>query len=141
MANLMNLGPCRAISFPIVGTALCGTTGFQSPADDYQEERIDLSKELVTNKANTFCWRLSGRSFEEFGIPDGSIGVFDYSLKPQVNNVVLVRLHDVVTLKIVRRINGVLSLTSGTSGYPIIPINTDEGVQIYGVLKHYVVSI
>ena len=73
-------------------------------------------------------------------IPDGSIGIFDYSLKPQVGKVVLVRLGDVYTLKIVRRIEGKLYLTSGCKGYPVIPIDEDEGVEIKGVLKQHVVE-
>lgn len=131
----------ETVLMPIVGVAFCGTTGFQSPADDYLEERIDLAKELVTNRPSTFCWKLRGQSFLKMGIPDGAIGVFDYSLKPQPGNVVLVRLHDTMNVKIIKNIGGRYYLVSANDGYPVIPINEEEGVQIFGVLKHFVVSL
>ena len=138
---LIPFGNGETVSMPVVGIAYCGTTGFQSPADDYIEERIDLAKELVTNRPSTFCWRLGGQSFVKMGIPDGAIGVFDYSLKPQPGDVVLLRLHDVITVKIVKSINGRYCLTSASDGYPVIPINEEEGVQIFGVLIDYVVQV
>lgn len=138
--TLQSLGPTRTVSMPIIGAVLAGTTGFQSPADDYLDDRIDLAKELVTTKANTFCWRVSGRSFEKVGIIDGSIVVIDYSLRPRANDIVLAKLGDVVTLKIIRMINGKPHLASASDGYPIIAINEEEGIHVYGVLKHCVLS-
>ena len=125
---------------PVVGVVFAGTTGFQSPADDYLEDRIDLAKELVTTKANTFCWRVSGESFREAGVQDGSIVVIDYSQTPKVNDIVMVKLGDVVTLKRIRSIGGRLHLTSATPGYPVIPIDSEEGVHVFGVLKHCVIT-
>lgn len=135
-----HIGQRGTISLPIIGVAYAGTTGFQSPADDYLEDRIDLARELVTTKANHFCWRVSGDSFRTAGVLDGSIVVIDYSMTPKVNDIVLVKLGDIVTLKRIRAINGRLHLTSATPGYPVIPIDSDEGVQVFGVLKHCVLS-
>ncbi len=37
-------------------------TGFPSPAEGYEEERIDLADILITNKASTYCVRVKGNS-------------------------------------------------------------------------------
>ncbi len=134
------VGNHGTITMPIVGVALAGTTGFQSPADDYLDDRIDLAKELVTTKANTFCWRVSGDSFLKAGIPSGAIVVIDYSRVPRMGDIVLVKLGDVVTLKYIRCINGQRCLTSASDGYPVIPIDKDEGIHVFGVLQHCVIS-
>ena len=127
-------------SLPIVGTVFAGTTGFQSPADDYIDERIDLAKELITTHPNTFCWRVCGDSFREVGVLDGSVAVIDYSKTPKSGDIVMVKLGDVVTLKIIKLVNGSRYLASATRGYPIIPIDAEEGVHVYGVLKHCLIS-
>ena len=138
--ELTLIGCTGLFSMPVMGSVLAGTTGFQSPADDYLEDRIDLAKELVTTKANTFCWRVSGSSFEKVGIKDGAIVVIDYSRSPKANDIVLAKLGDVVTLKIIKMVRGRPCLISASDGYPIVPINEEEGVQVFGVLKHCVLS-
>lgn len=45
------------LSLPVMGRAMAGTTRFQSPADDYQEDRINLARELVTTIPSVFCMR------------------------------------------------------------------------------------
>ena len=111
-----------------------GTTGFQSPADDYAEERVDLASELVTTKANTFCRRVVGSSWEPLGISNGDIAVFDYSKTPKVGSKVLARVGDLDMMKIVRRVGGKLFLTAPDATVQSIAIDEDEGVQILGVL-------
>ena len=138
--QLTPMGRTALVSMPIVGGVLAGTTGFQSPADDYLEDRIDLARELVTTKASTFCWRVTGDSFRDSGIFDGSIVVIDYSRTPKVGDIVLAKLGDGVTLKRLRMVHGQTCLTSDTRGYPVFPIDSNEGVLIFGVLKHSVLS-
>ncbi len=139
-AELTLIGHTELFSMPIVGGVLAGTTGFQSPADDYLEDRIDLARELITTKASTFCWRVAGDSFRDSGIFDGSIVVIDYSRSPKVGDIVLAKLGDSVVLKRLRMVHGQTCLTSDTRGYPVFPIDANEGVQIFGVLKHSVLS-
>ncbi|MFZ4542005.1 MAG: LexA family protein [Rickettsiales bacterium] len=135
-----DIGRNGLISFPISGDVLAGTTGFQSPADDYVEDRIDLAKELITNKANVFCWRVTGQSFSKRNIPHGSIAVIDYALKPQPEDIVMVRLADVNVLKIIVCQGGKRFLAAADETYPLIPIDEDEGIHVYGVLIHCVIS-
>ena len=128
------------ISFPITGIVMAGNTGFASPADDYLDERIDLAKELVTNKANIFCWRVCGESFTKVHITHNAIVVFDYSLKAKAGNIVLVRLGDIMSLKIIKMIRGRPHLISASDGYPVIEVNLEDGVEVFGVLKHCIQS-
>jgi DNA polymerase V len=128
------IGQKGFVSFPIQGAAFAGTTGFQSPADDYSEDRIDLASELVTTKANTFCRRVVGSSWEPLGISNGDIAVFDYSKTPKVGSKVLARVADMDMMKIVKRVNGKFYLTAPDQSVKMIPVDEDDGVQILGVL-------
>ncbi len=56
---------------------LVGTTGFQSPADDYEQSRIDLAKELATTIASVLYIRVEGGSTRDDGINDDDIVVCD----------------------------------------------------------------
>ncbi|MBV8800891.1 MAG: peptidase [Alphaproteobacteria bacterium] len=116
------------------GFVFAGTTGFQSPADDYAEDRIDLAAELVTTKANTFCRRVVGTSWQPMGVSDGDIAVFDYSKTPKVGSMVLARVGGLDMMKIVRRIDGKLFLTAPDQQVKALPVDEEQGVQILGVL-------
>jgi len=129
-----DIGRAGFLRFPVEGLVFAGTTGFQSPADDYAEERVDLASELVTTKANTFCRRVAGSSWEPLGISNGDIAVFDYSKTPKVGSKVLARVGDLDMMKIVRRVGGKLFLTAPDATVQSIAIDEDEGVQILGVL-------
>lgn len=47
--------------------------GFPSPAQDFVECQLDISKKLIKNPASTFLVRAKGNSMIEKGIQDGDI--------------------------------------------------------------------
>ena len=73
--------------------------GFPSPADDYIDERIDLSRLLVRNPAATFLWRVSGSSMKDAGIYDRDILVVDRSLTPKHGDIVVAIVNGERSLK------------------------------------------
>jgi len=53
------------------------TSGFPSPAEDYEEERIDLNRELIPSPLSTFFMRARGNAMGQDGILDGDLLVVD----------------------------------------------------------------
>ncbi|WP_276166476.1 S24 family peptidase [Zobellia alginiliquefaciens] len=73
-------------------------TGFSSPATHYQEPRIDLNEELVTNSSSTFFIRVEGDSFQEFDIDESDVLIVDKSLSPKMNKLILATVDDTFTI-------------------------------------------
>jgi DNA polymerase V len=57
-------------------------SGFQSPAADYLEGRLDLAEKLVVDPHSTFYFQMQGDAMISFGISDADLLVIDRSLKP-----------------------------------------------------------
>ena len=65
---------------------VCGwlvPAGFPSPAADHTEERIDLNKQLIRNKAATYIFRVKGDSMTGVGIYEGDALLVDRSMDPK----------------------------------------------------------
>ena len=59
---------------------VCGwqvPAGFPSPAADHTEERIDLNKQLIRNKAAMYIFRVKGDSMTGVGIYEGDALLVD----------------------------------------------------------------
>lgn len=56
--------------------------GFPSPAEDYLENPLDLTRYLVRHPAATFLMRMTGEALRADGIEPGDVLVVDRSLSP-----------------------------------------------------------
>jgi DNA polymerase V len=68
---------------------LSAHAGFPSPAEDYFEEPLDLTAQLVRNPAATFYMRVRGNCMAAAGIAEGDLLVVDRSLEPQDGSIVV----------------------------------------------------
>jgi len=82
---------------PLMLHGLCA--GFPSPADDYIEESIDLTKLLIRNPPATFLWKVDGNSMRDAGIFHGDLIVVDRSLSPVDGDIVVATVHGERSLK------------------------------------------
>jgi len=57
-------------------------SGFQSPAADYLEGRLDLAEKLVVDLHSTFYFQMQGGAMMSYGISNGDLLVIDRSLQP-----------------------------------------------------------
>ena len=73
--------------------------GFPSPAQDYYDGPIDLTEQLVKDKAATFIVRVVGDSMEQAGVSDGDELLVDRSLVPRHGDVVVAVLDGELTVK------------------------------------------
>lgn len=63
--------------------------GFPSPAEDFEDDAIDLHRMLVRNPAATFLYRASGWSMLHAGICDGDVLVVDRSVAVKDGDIVV----------------------------------------------------
>lgn len=63
--------------------------GFPSPAEDFEDERIDLNRLLVLNPPATFFYRAKGWSMLQAGICDGDVLIVDRSVRARHGDVVV----------------------------------------------------
>ncbi|MBO9741454.1 translesion error-prone DNA polymerase V autoproteolytic subunit [Xanthomonas axonopodis pv. begoniae] len=63
--------------------------GFPSPAEDFQDDELDLNQVLIRNPPATFLYRAEGWSMLLAGVCDGDILVVDRSVRPIHGDMVL----------------------------------------------------
>src|SRR5690348_12761638 len=63
--------------------------GFPNAAEDRAGRRLDFNTLLVQHPSSTYCFRVSGKAYEEQGIFDGDIAVIDRALSPRSLDLVL----------------------------------------------------
>ena len=85
------------ITVPLFLHGLCA--GFPSPADDFLDEAIDLTRLLVKNPPATFLWKVDGNSMIDAGIYHGDLLVVDRSLTPRHRDIVVATVHGERSLK------------------------------------------
>ena len=121
------------------------TTGFASPAQDYEQERLDLNKKLVTNVSATFFYYVgkSDDSMLDDGIMPGGLLIVDRSKESKSGrNVVAIVDGEYVVKRLFKR-NGIYELRSMNKlkNYSSIQFNEGTTLEIEGVVTHVVNSL
>jgi DNA polymerase V len=112
--------------------------GFPSPADDYIEGKLDITKYLVKHPAATFYVRVSGDSMIGAGIHSGDVLVVDRSLEAKSGNVIVAALDGDLTVKRLYQKNGVLRLLPENTEYQPIEIQDGQAFEIWGVVTNVI---
>ena len=112
--------------------------GFPSPALDYLEDRIDLSKDLIPHPSSTFIVECTGDSMMGAFIPPKARLVVDRSLSPVNGNIVVAVLNGEFTVKFIRKNDHSCWLVPANSKYPEIKISGDMEMQVWGVVTHVI---
>jgi len=130
--------PGKQLIFKYIPVAL--SAGFPSPAQDYQEEEINLGQELQPNPATTFIIRIRGNSMEGANIPDGCLAVVDRSVKPVSGSIIVAVLNGEFTVKRLIITSRHIVLHPENSFYQPMVITPDMDFQVWGVVTHTVVD-
>jgi len=112
--------------------------GFPSPADDYIDAPIDLSRELIKNAPATFIMTVAGDSAIDLGIFDGSIITVDRSLVPRDGDPVVVDVNGERSVKVFKIEAGRTCLAFGNHRYPEFDPGSDPEIAIFGVITNAV---
>ena len=111
------------------------SAGFPSPADDFIEDEIDLSRLLISNRPATFLVRVRGVSMVEAHLFDGDLAIVDRSLVPQSGDVVVVDVDGERSFKIWRRNQDGPPLSFANATLPPFSIADDAVVEVWGVVS------
>ena len=113
--------------------------GFPSPATDYEEESIDLNRELIRHREATFFARVKGDSMIDAGYMPGDLLVVDKSLDPQDGDVVVAYVDGGFTIKeldLSQRDKGIVWLVPHNETYQRIKISEEQMGVIWGVVTY-----
>lgn len=109
-------------------------SGFQSPADDYKKDRLNIMEKLVRDPLNTYYFESDSDAMAAFDIRKGTILVVDRTLTAKGGNVVIVWIDGNWMVRQLRDINGRRDLITGARGETPIAITDEDGVMIWGVV-------
>ena len=124
----------KLITIPLVTETVAA--GFPSPAQGYEEERIDITDILVTNPVSTFYIRVKGNSMIDANINEGDILVVDRSLDAVHGNVVVAIIDGEFTVKTLFYKEGIVKLLPANPEYPEIFLSGESELNIWGVVKY-----
>ena len=119
-------------------TGNCISAGFPSPADDYLETTIDLSRELIRNPSATFLGRVRGLSMRDAGIDDNDILVVDRSLEPSDGRIAVCFLDGGFTLKRIRIRDGEVWLVPANSDFRPVRVTEDNDFTVWGIVTYII---
>ena len=112
--------------------------GFPSPADDHLEERLDLTRLVVTHPDATFYARVEGDSMKDECVEDGDLLVVDKSLDPQDGNLVVSYIDGEFTLKRIRLTDDKILLVPANKKSPTIEIDPQSDFRVWGIVRYVV---
>jgi DNA polymerase V len=118
--------------YPYIGNV---QAGFPSPADDFFHDYISLDELLVDHKETTFFARVSGSSMGN-DFSDGDLLIIDKSLEWEENKIALCFIDGEFTLKRIKLKDGKCYLVPSNKDFPLIEVNYEQGVTIWGVVKY-----
>ncbi len=122
-----------ALHLPVGLHGVCA--GFPSPADDYLDDNIDLSKLLCPNPPATFLWRVDGHSMSDAGIYHDDLLVVDRSLSPTHGDVVIAIVNGERSLKRLLLNGQRPQLACDNVDYPAYEIPEGADTEIWGVVR------
>ena len=112
--------------------------GFPSPAEGYEEERIDLADILITNKASTYCVRVKGNSMIDANIFPDDVLVVDKSLEATHGKIVIAVVDGEFTVKTLYSKDGIVKLIPANSEYPEIILTSEQELNTWGVVSYII---
>ena len=115
--------------------------GFPSPAEGYEEERIDINDIIITNPPSTFYVRVKGNSMINANIHDGDILVIDKSLEAKHDDIVIAVVDGCFTVKTLFKQDNILKLTPANDDFPDILFSEGQELQIWGVVCYIIYKV
>ncbi|MGH9852414.1 MAG: LexA family protein [Blastocatellia bacterium] len=115
--------------------------GFPSPAEDYLEQSLDLSRYLVRRPKTTFFMRVEGDSMIGAGINDGDLLVIDRAEPARDKSIVVARIGDEFCVKQLRVIEGRKWLYPANPKYRPVEITEDMDAEVWGCVLHSITHL
>lgn len=119
------------------GKVAAGQSRFPSPAQDYEQEELDLNKHLIKNPPATFYYNVgSYDSMIDVGILPNSLLIVDRSINPKSSHIVLAVVDGEKVVKRLYKWRNVIELRSENKekNYPAIAFKEGDELIIEGVV-------
>src|SRR5574343_1525145 len=121
------------VRLPVIGARV--RLGFPSPADDFQDDALDLNELLIRNPAATFFYRAMGDSMTGAGVCSGDILIVDRSVTVQNGDKVLAAWGgDSPVCKIIQGLPERILLYSANPDFPVLIPPHDVEVELFAVV-------
>lgn len=116
------------------------SAGFPSPAEDYIEGRLDLTRYLIKHPVATFYIRVSGDSMIGANIHPGNLLIVDRAAQTCDKHIIVARIGDELCIKRLRIIAGRVWLYSENPKYNPIEIREEMDFEVWGRVMHSIQS-
>ncbi|KKQ95549.1 MAG: LexA repressor [Candidatus Woesebacteria bacterium GW2011_GWB1_43_14] len=117
--NAAFLKPKEKISIPFMASII--PAGYASPAEDYSDQKIDVSLSDTKGMRNVFAVKIKGESMINAGIEDGDIAIISPQQVANNGDIVAALSEEGVTLKRFRIVDDIPMLVPANPKYkPII---------------------
>jgi DNA polymerase V len=114
------------------------SAGFPSPADDYQEKKLDLNAYLIRRPASTFFVKVKGNSMQGASIHDGDLLIVDRSASVADNKIVIGVVNGEFTVKRIRKRGTKIFLLPENPEYSPIELKEGMDFSIWGVVMYVI---
>lgn len=118
------------------------TTGFASPADDYEQEKLDLNKKFIKNPASTvFMWvGKDDDSMVDAGVMPSALLVVDKAITARSGKIVIAIVDDEYVVKQFYKFMDVVELRSrnDVKNYPPIAFKEGQVLVTEGVVTNVI---
>jgi DNA polymerase V len=115
-------------------------TGFPSPAADYREDLIDLTKELIKHPLSTFIIESEGTSMIDAFIPPKAKLLIDRSITAKNGDIILAVVNGEFTVKYLKKSDYKCWLVPANKKYKEIEITPDMDFTVWGVIISIIVN-
>jgi DNA polymerase V len=132
--EIFSVGESEKIERPLFLSQV--PAGFPSPAEDYQDKKLDLNGLLVKRPSSTFFVRVSGPSMTGAGIFDGDLLVVDRSLPATDNKIVIAVVNGEFTVKRLRKRGERIFLVPENPAFKETEIITGMEFTVWGVVMY-----
>jgi len=128
----------RGVKLPLYSSRV--QAGMPMPADDQVDDHIDLHTYLVDDPEETFLAYATGDSMIDAGIPDGTLLVVNRRMKPTHGKIVVAAVDGSITVKYLIVKKNKAYLMPANPAFNEIPIDSETGVTIWGVVTRSIQS-
>lgn len=106
-------------------------SGFQSPAADYLEGRLDIANHIIVDPHSIFYFQMKGKAMQSTGIFDGDILIVDRSLLPTHGAIIIAFIEGTFTCQIYLQQNNQVLLKNDEGS---IKSFDTENLEVWGVV-------
>lgn len=132
VGDVLRFVESRAFKLPLYSCTV--QAGLAAAGDDSIADRIDLNQHLVRDPESTFLVRAAGDSMVDANIRDGDLLVVDRKVSPKHGKIVIAAIDGQLTVKFLIHKQGRTYLMPANPEYPPIPVSSETGVTIWGVV-------